>query len=83
MQCSLVCSIRKILNRIAAHGAFRKLTKSELFTRNICFSIIKKFIYSNFIAPAQEDEETEDEDLNNEEGDIRDFKVFKNEEGDY
>jgi len=43
---------------------------------------IQTFINSNFIAPAQEDQD-EDEELY-EKGDIRNFKVFRNEEeGDY
>ena len=44
---------------------------------------MQSFINSNFIAPAQKDEEQEDEELY-EERDIRNFKVFRNEEeGDY
>ena len=44
---------------------------------------MQSFINSNFIAPAQEEQEVEDEELY-EEGDIRNFKVFRNEEeGDY
>ncbi len=36
--------LRKILNKIAAYGAFRKLNKKEVFTRNICFLILTKLI---------------------------------------
>jgi len=43
---------------------------------------MQSFINSNFIAPAQEEQE-KDEELY-EEGDIKNFKVFRNEEeGDY
>ena len=43
---------------------------------------MQSFINSNFIAPAQEEQVEEDEELY--EGDIRNFKVFRNEEeGDY
>jgi hypothetical protein len=34
---------------MAAYGAFRKLSKTETFTRNICFSIIAKLINVNKI----------------------------------
>lgn len=40
----LVFSIRKILHRLAQHESFRRLTKTELLTRNFCFSIIIKII---------------------------------------
>jgi len=43
---------------------------------------MQSFINNNVLAPAQEDEEQEHEELY-EEGDIRNFKVFRNEEGDY
>ena len=52
-------------------------TSNEIHRDNM-----QSFINSNFIAPAQE-EQDEDEELY-EEGDIRNFKVFRNEEeGDY
>jgi len=54
-------------------------TSNEIINRDN----MQSFINSNFIAPAQEEEQDEDEELY-EEGDIRNFKVFRNEEeGDY
>lgn len=41
---NLVGTIKRILNRIAGHEAFRKLNKSEIFARNFSFSIIIKII---------------------------------------
>lgn len=42
----LVFAITKIHNRLAQHEAFRSLTKTELLTRNTCFSIIIKILES-------------------------------------
>ena len=54
-------------------------TSNEIINRDN----MQSFINSNFIAPAQEEEQDENEELY-EEGDIRNFKVFRNEEeGDY
>jgi len=49
-------------------------TSNEIINRDN----MQSFINSNFIAPAQKEQE-EDEELY-EEGDIRNFKVFRNEE---